>query len=179
MLIIGAGPIGLSVSEFTRLSGARAIVMDLSEQRLRFVREKMNNPDTILSIGDGTELDGLRQMMDGALPQVVIDATGSNVSMSHALNYCAFAGGLVFVGITQAEVSFPHAPVMHRRELSIMASRNALPGDFTRIIELIEQGKIDTRPWISHHASFDEMIGVFPSWLKAETGVITAMVTVN
>ena len=179
VLIIGAGPIGLSVSEFTRLSGARTIFMDLSEQRLRFVREKMNSQDTVLSTGDGTELDRLRQMMDGALPQLVIDATGNNISMSHALNYCAFAGRLVFVGITQAEVSFPHAPVMHRRELSIMASRNALPGDFTRIIELIEQDKINTRPWISHHANFDEMIGVFPSWLKAETGVIKAMVTVN
>jgi 2-desacetyl-2-hydroxyethyl bacteriochlorophyllide A dehydrogenase len=179
VLIIGAGPIGLSVSEFTRLSGARTIMMDLSEPRLRFVREKMNNPDTVLSAGDGTELDGLRHMLDGALPQVVIDATGSNVSMSHALNYCAFAGRLVFVGITQAEVSFPHAPVMHRRELTLLASRNALPGDFTRIIGLIEQGKIDTGPWISHRANFDEMIGAFPSWLKPETGVIKAMVTVN
>jgi threonine dehydrogenase-like Zn-dependent dehydrogenase len=95
------------------------------------------------------------------------------------LNYCEFAGRLVYVSITQSEVPFPHAPVMHRRKLSIMASRNALPGDFTRIIELIKQGEIDTRPWISHHANFDEMIGVFQSWLKAETGVIKAMVTVN
>src|SRR4051794_37521680 len=84
VLIIGAGAIGLSVSEFTRLSGARTIMMDLSEQRLRFVREKMNNPDTLLSTGDGTELAKLRDRMNGALPEVVIDATGSNISMSHA-----------------------------------------------------------------------------------------------
>src|SRR5262245_26501348 len=41
MLIIGAGPIGLSVLEFAKLSGARPMVMDISEPRLRFVREKM------------------------------------------------------------------------------------------------------------------------------------------
>jgi alcohol dehydrogenase len=67
---------------------------------------------------------------------------------------------------------------MHRREVSIMASRNALPPDFTRIIALIEEGKIDTVPWITHHAPFEGMIEAFPSWLKPETGVIKAVVEV-
>ena len=118
-------------------------------------------------------------MTGGDLPQVVIDATGSNTSMSNALNYCAFTGRLVFVGITAAEVTFKHAPIMHRREITILASRNALPGDFTRIIKLIEDGKIDTRPWITHQANFDEMIAAFPNWINPENGVIKAMVSVN
>jgi alcohol dehydrogenase len=109
----------------------------------------------------------------------VIDATGSNKSMSSALNCCGFTGRLVFVGITQQEVSFPHAPVMHRRELTLLASRNALPPDFTRIIQLIESGKIDTRPWITHQAGFDEMIAEFPRWMKPETGVIKAVVRIE
>ena len=178
VLVIGAGPIGLSVIEFAKLSGAKTIVMDLNEQRLEFVREKMSVSDTILSNGDGSELETLKAMTGGNLAQVVIDATGSNKSMSHALTCCGFTGRLVYVGITQAELTFPHAPVLHRRELTIMGSRNALPPDFTRIIKLIEDGKIDTRPWITHQANFDELIAVFPSWLKPETGVIKALVTV-
>jgi alcohol dehydrogenase len=98
--------------------------------------------------------------------------------MAGALAYCAFVGRLIYVGITQQEVSFLHAPIMHRREISIMASRNALPGDFSRIIGLIEDGKIDTVPWITHHAAFADMIEVFPTWLKPETGVIKAVVEV-
>ena len=178
VLVIGAGPIGLSVIEFAKLSGAKTIVMDLNEQRLEFVREKMSVSDTILSNGDGSELETLKAMTGGNLAQVVIDATGSNKSMSHALTCCGFTGRLVYVGITQAELTFPHAPVLHRRELTIMGSRNALPPDFTRILKLIEDGKIDTRPWITHQANFDELIAVFPSWLKPETGVIKALVTV-
>jgi len=178
VLVIGAGPIGLSVIEFAKLSGAKTIVMDLNEQRLEFVRKKMSVSDTILSNGDGSELETLKAMTGGNLAQVVIDATGSNKSMSHALTCCGFTGRLVYVGITQAELTFPHAPVLHRRELTIMGSRNALPPDFTRIIKLIEDGKIDTRPWITHQANFDELIAVFPSWLKPETGVIKALVTV-
>ena len=176
VLVIGAGPIGLSAIEFSRLSGAKTMVMDMIESRLDFVRRHLHIPDTILTRNDGDELKRLTELTHGQLADVVIDATGSNRSMGHALDYCAFAGRLVYVGITQQEISFPHAPVMHRRELTVLASRNALPGDFTRIIKLIEDGQLDTRPWISHHADFDEMIKTFPDWTKLETGVIKAMV---
>ena len=178
VLIIGAGPIGLSAVEFARLSGAKTIVMDMNEARLAFVREKMGVPDTILTKGDGEELKQLAALTHGQLADVVIDATGSNKSMAQALNYCAFRGRLVYVGITQSEISFPHAPALHRRELDIRASRNALPGDFARIIKLIEDEHIDTQPWITHHAAFDDMIEAFPRWTLPETGVIKAMVEI-
>jgi alcohol dehydrogenase len=178
VLIIGAGPIGLSAIEFSRLSGAKTIVMDMNDARLEFVRARMKIPDTIATRNDGEELKRLAELTSGQLADVVIDATGSNRSMSHAINYCAFGGRLVYVGITQSELSFLHAPVMHRRELSILASRNALPGDFTGIIKLIEDGSLDTSPWITHRAGFDEMIDAFPSWILPETGVIKAMVEI-
>ena len=179
VLVIGAGPIGLSAIEFAKLAAKKTIVMDMNEQRLAFVREKMGVPDTILTKGDGEELRRVAELTQGQLADVVIDATGSNKSMAHALNYCAFKGRLVYVGITQAEISIPQAPALHRRELDILASRNALPGDFTRIIRLIEGGRIDTRRWITHHAPFDGMIDVFESWTKPETGVIKAIVEVS
>jgi alcohol dehydrogenase len=179
LLIVGAGPIGLAVLEFAKLSGARTMVLDLIDARLEFVRKKMGISDTILARGDGSELEKLKELTNGNLAQVVIDATGSNKSMSHSLSYASFTGRVIYVGITQQEVSFPHAPIMHRRELTLLGSRNALPPDFTRIIQLIEAGKIDTRPWITHQASFSDMIDVFPTWLKPDTGVIKAVVRVS
>jgi 2-desacetyl-2-hydroxyethyl bacteriochlorophyllide A dehydrogenase len=178
VLVIGAGPIGLSAIEFAKLQAKKTIVMDMNEQRLAFVREKMGVPDTILTKGDGAEIQQLEALTDGQLADVVVDATGSNKSMAQALNYCAFKGRLVYVGITQAEISIPHAPALHRRELDILASRNGLPHEFQRIIQLIEDGSINTDPWITHHAPFDGMIDVFESWTKPETGVIKAIVKV-
>jgi len=178
VLIIGAGPIGLSTLEFVRLSGARTIVMDMNQERLQFCARSMGVKHTVVFRGDGSELQTVKELTDGALPTVGIDATGSNKSMSNALNYVAFAGRLVYVGITTGEISFGH-PLMHRRELTLLASRNALPHDFGRIIKLIEEGKIDTRPWITHRSSFDELIGNFPSYTKPETGVIKAIVEVE
>ena len=57
-------------------------------------------------------------------------------------------------GITQDQLAFTQ-PLMHRREMTFLASRNALSHEFTRIIRLIEGGMLDTRPWITHRAPFD------------------------
>src|SRR4051812_1124103 len=90
VLVIGAGPIGLSVIEFVKLSGARTIVLDLNEQRLAFCKREMGVADTVPIRGDGSELKVLQELTNGTLAQVVIDATGSNKSMSGAMNYVAF-----------------------------------------------------------------------------------------
>jgi alcohol dehydrogenase len=179
VLVLGAGPIGLSVIEFARLAGARILVADLSESRLQFVRERIGIPETILIKDPAVFLDEVTNRTDGRWCDVVVDATGSPQSMSNALEYCAFAGRLVFVGITQQELRFPHAPIMHRRELTLLASRNALPGDFKRIIELIERGQLDTRPWITHHAAMEDLPQVLPTWLQPDQGVVKAIVEVS
>jgi len=176
VLVIGAGPIGLSVIEFVKLTGANLIVMDMVASRLEFCREKMGVKHTVQA-GDGNEEKTLRNLTDGHLPTIVIDATGNAKSMSNALNYVGHTGKLVYVGITTDNVIFPH-PLMHRREMTLLASRNAMPEDFDRIIQLIESGTIDTRPWITHRTGFEDLIGQFPSFTRPETGVIKAIVEV-
>jgi alcohol dehydrogenase len=177
--VIGAGPIGLSVIEFARLAGSRIVVMDLNGDRLRFARERMGVAETIHSRGVLEEdVKSLTELTGGKLGNVVIDATGSAKSMNSAYNFVGFAGRLVWVGITQDELHFTQ-PLMHRREITFLASRNALAHEFTRIIRLIEGGMLDTRPWITHRAPFEGLIGEFTNWLKPETGVVKAMVEVN
>jgi len=178
VLVIGAGPIGLSVVEFAKLAGSRVIVMDMNEARLRFVREKMGVTETITAKGLDDDLKAFTELTAGKLGNVVVDATGSSRSMATAYNYVGFAGRLVWVGITQDPITVTQ-PLMHRREMTFLASRNALSAEFARIIRLIEGGMIDTQPWITHSVGFDAMIGEFPKWLKPETGVVKAMVEVN
>jgi alcohol dehydrogenase len=175
-LIIGAGPIGLSTLEFAKLTGAKVIVLDMNDQRLEFCRTVMGVTHT-LKASDQLEQE-LRDLTDGHLPDVVIDATGSSASMSNAFGLITHAGRLVYVGITTDEVKFKH-PTFHRPEGTLLCSRNALTRDFARIIQLIEDGRIDTKPWITHRAAFDELIDVFPSYTKPETGVIKAVVSVE
>ena len=178
VLVIGAGPIGLSVIEFVKLTGATITVLDLNQQRLDFCKRQMGVHHTIRFTDDAAVLQTMKDQTDGAFYPVVFDATGSPKSMCNAFNFVAHTGRLVFVGIVVNDVSFPD-PLLHRREMTLFASRNALPGDFDRIIQLIEDGKIDTRPWITHRSPFADLIGNFPAYTKPETGVIKAMVEVD
>lgn len=176
-LIVGAGPIGLATLEFVKLTGAKTIVLDVNEHRLDFCTSAMGVKHTV-KLSENVEKD-LRDLTDGHLPDVVIDATGSAASMGAAFGLVAPGGGrLVYVGITTDEVKFKHT-TFHKPEGTLLCSRNALPGDFDRIIALIEEGRIDTGPWITHRAGFDELPDVFPSFTRPETGVIKAIVEVD
>jgi len=173
-LVIGAGPIGLAAMQFASLAGARVIALDINAERLAFCQARGLAAHTIDGRGDA--LAALQKLTGGELATAVFDATGNLASMARAFEYVAHAGRLTFVGLAQGDVSF-HDPSFHRREMTILASRNALPADFTRIIGQIEAGAIDTRPWITHRADATTMIETFPSWLRPETGVVKAMLS--
>lgn len=175
VLIIGAGPIGLSTLEFTRLTGATITVMDMVESRLEFCKKTYGIEHTILFQPDGNEAEQMKEITNGNMYQVVTDATGNKHSMSNALKYVAHSGSLVYVGITTEDITFKH-PTLHRPEITLKASRNALPSDFSRIIKLIEDGTINTEPWITHRVSFENMIEKFDSFTKPELGVLKAIV---
>jgi len=177
VLIIGAGPIGLATLEFVRLTGAEITVMDMVHDRLDFCRRVYGVAHTVVAKGDASDLEQLSAITGGDRYAVVIDATGSNRSMSACLGYAAHTGTVVYVGITSGEVTFPH-PVLHRPELNLKGSRNALPKDFPRIIDLIERGTINTQPWITHRTTFDRVIDDFETFTRPETGVIKAIIEV-
>jgi len=150
VLVIGAGPIGLATIQFAVEAGAQVIALDVNEERLAFCREQMGVAFTVNAV-DESVMDRLAEITGGDLPTAVFDATGNSKSMMGAFEYVAHGGRLIFVGLFQGDVTF-NDPNFHKRELTLLSSRNALPEDFTLIIGLIEAGRIDTTPWITHRA---------------------------
>ena len=174
VLVIGAGPIGLSVIQFAQARGVKLAVMDVSDARLEFCR-KLGVPHT-LKPGAGA-VEELKQLGSGDLPTCVIDATGNPASMMGCFDLPAHGGRIVFVGLFQGEVTF-NDPNFHRRELTLLASRNALPGTFREVIKLVEGGRIDTRPWITHRLKLAEVPAVFPRDIAGNPAVLKAMIEV-
>lgn len=166
VLIIGAGPIGLTVLEFARAAEAAITVLELNGARREFVEKHYAGVRVVESLPD-----------EGAF-QVVFDATGHAGSMAGTLRFARFTGKVVFVGITKEPVTIDD-PLFHRRELTLLASRNAVAADFPRILGMIQEGVIDTRPWISHRCVFEELPGEMEGWLRPESRVIKAVVSLR
>jgi 2-desacetyl-2-hydroxyethyl bacteriochlorophyllide A dehydrogenase len=176
VLVIGAGPIGLSAMPFVQARGGRLAVMDINEQRLAFCREQMGVEMTLDALDP--DLTGrLMELGGGDLPTAILDATGNSKSMEGCFDLAAPGGRIVFIGLFPGRVSFDD-PNFHRRELSVHASRNAVSSTFTDIIALIRSGKIDTTPWVTHRMAFDEVPETFAD-TTAAPGIIKAIIDVD
>lgn len=177
VLVIGAGPIGLGTMEFARIAGGKVIAMDINDDRLNFCKEKMS---VQFSVNPATEnaLEKLQQITNGDMPTVVIDATGSLKAINNAFQYLGHGGRYVLIGLQKGDISFSH-PEFHKREATLMSSRNATREDFELVISSIKNKSIEPLKFITHRVSFDELAVEFPSFIKPETGVIKAMVSIN
>lgn len=172
-LVIGAGPIGLGVMILAKQLGANVIAMDINEERLAFCRDWAGVDHTVNALQLPKEK--LAELTNGEFPTVVFDATGNARSMTDAFGLVAHGGKLVYVGLVKADIAF-HDPDFHKRELTLMGSRNATMEDFDTVRSAFKSGSIDIERYITHRTSFEEMVEQFETWLKPESKVIKAMV---
>ncbi|PWT94748.1 MAG: alcohol dehydrogenase [Bacteroidetes bacterium] len=177
VLVIGAGPIGLGVMEFAKIAGARVIAMDVNKTRLQFCGNEMG----IEYLVDATSPDHIEKLMEitnGEMPTVVLDATGNLKAIQNGFNYLAHGGRYVLVGLQKENISISH-PEFHKREATLMSSRNATREDFEKVISSISEKKIDPAKFITHQVAFEKVRDEFPKWLKPETKVIKAIIEIN
>ncbi len=172
-LVIGAGPIGIGVIQFARAAGAKVIAVDRVEERLKFCRDQFGVDHTVRAEGDWA--NEVKSIARGAYPSAVFDASGNLSSMEQAFHFVCAGGVLVMVGLVKDKISFSD-PDFHRRELTVMSSRNATRADLEFVIRLIGEGKVKVLPLITHRTTLEDLIPQFPAWLKPESGVIKAVV---
>lgn len=154
VLVVGAGPIGLCTMEFVRLAGGNVIAMDVNNFRLDFCQHTLN----ILHSINGTDSDVLDQLSGitgGDMPTVVIDATGNQRAINNGINFLAHGGRYVLIGLQKGDLVFSH-PEFHKRESTLMSSRNATRKDFEYVISSIKNGSIDPSAFIDTSIPFAE-----------------------
>lgn len=177
VLVVGAGPIGLGIIEFARIAGAEVIVMDVNEDRLRFCKHVLGVKHLINPKNENA-FEAIASITNGDMANVVIDATGNLGAINDAFKYLAHGGRYVLVGLQKGEISFIH-PEFHKREATLMSSRNATKADFEYVMDCIKNGKVKPETYITHRVNFDSVVDDFTSWLDPKTGVIKAMISLD
>jgi 2-desacetyl-2-hydroxyethyl bacteriochlorophyllide A dehydrogenase len=177
VLVMGAGPIGLGAMEFARIAGGEVIALDLSESRLQFCRDNLNVVHTVNpSIENAVEK--IRAITGGDMAGAVIDATGNLKAINSGIEYLAHGGRYVLIGLQKEAFSFSH-PEFHKRESTLMSSRNATRADFDIVIDYMKKGLVNAKTYITHRTGFDQLKDEFSTWLNPANGVIKAMVEVD
>ncbi|MGW8392637.1 zinc-binding alcohol dehydrogenase family protein [Pseudoduganella sp. HUAS MS19] len=175
VLVVGAGPIGLAVTLFARLNGAQVTVLDSREDRLAFSREVLKAPYTVLAGGGDKQL--MAALTEGEFYDVVFDATGNVKAMERGLEFVAHGGSYVLVSIVLDRISFSD-PEFHKRETTLLGSRNATADDFRAVLAAVKAGLVPTGLMNTHRSTLEGFVDVLPQWMDPASGVIKAIVEV-
>lgn len=175
-LVIGAGPIGLGTALFARIAGFDVTLADVSEERLTAARDRFGFESSLVA-GD-LALSAAMVLTGNDGFDAVFDATGNARSMNASLAFVAHGGVLVFVSVVKDEIAFAD-PEFHKREMSIIGSRNALKQDFVHVAASIASGAIDTGQLITHRTNLEGAVADLPRWAHAKEGLIKATISVS
>jgi threonine dehydrogenase-like Zn-dependent dehydrogenase len=119
----------------------------------------------------------LKEITNGDMPTVVIDATGSLKAINNAFQYMAHGASYILIGLQKGDISFNH-PEFHKREATLMSSRNATRQDFEHVIAGMKKGEVKPATYITHRVLFNDVKEEFEGFLNPANGVIKAMVEV-
>lgn len=172
VLVTGAGPIGMSAVIFAKARGAHVTVMDMRPDRLAFARERLG-ADAALIADAGAEANAA-QLTGGDWFDVVIDATGAAPPIERGFGFLAHGARYVLLSVVRQNISFSD-PEFHKREATLIASRNAQPDDFAEVVAQMRAGRVPTRALNTHRGSLSDGVALFQDWSRPEAGVIKAI----
>ncbi|HVI44489.1 MAG TPA: zinc-binding alcohol dehydrogenase family protein [Chitinophaga sp.] len=177
VLVMGAGPIGLAAITFAQIAGARVIAMDIHPQRLHFCQQRLNVSHVLNTATDDVTAQ-LQEITGGDMAAVVIDATGHLAAINKGLYYLGHGGRYVLIGLQKEALVFSH-PEFHKRETTLMSSRNATRTDFEQVIDYISNGIIDPLAYVTHYAAFDDVPSLFDTLTTPGSSAIKGLVRIS
>jgi 2-desacetyl-2-hydroxyethyl bacteriochlorophyllide A dehydrogenase len=172
VLVVGAGPIGMAAMIFAQLRGATVTALDSRQDRLDFCTRSLGvSQGVTLSETDEQQLSDLtnKEFFD-----VVFDATGNPKAMERGFRFVAHGGTYVLISVVAAEITFSD-PEFHKREMTLMGSRNATAEDFQTVLAAMRAGCIP-QALNTHRLSLADVPTKFQSLLDPSAGVIKAIV---
>ena len=174
VLVVGAGPIGMAVAIFARLNGGEVTFLDGRADRLEFGRKHLGATH-IVQLGDGDQA-ALSDITGGDFFDAVFDATGNPKAMERGFGFVGHGGAYVLVSIVASDITF-NDPEFHKRETSLLGSRNATVADFERVMDAMRAGEVPDA-LITHRMSLAEVPARFAGLTDPAAGVVKALVEI-
>ncbi|MCD5972051.1 zinc-binding alcohol dehydrogenase family protein [Pseudomonas quasicaspiana] len=173
VLVVGTGPIGMAAAIFASLRGAKVTVLDTREDRLAFCSQHLNIQAAV-QIGEGDK-QALADLTEGDFFDVVFDATGNARAMERGFEFIAHGGTYVMISVVRDSITFSD-PEFHKREATLMGSRNATKEDFHYVEECLRNGLIPDAALNTHRLTLKDVAESFTTLLDPKQGVVKAII---
>ena len=175
VLVVGAGPIGMAAMIFARINGATVTAIDGRQDRLDFCTRELGVAHAI-ALGT-TDTEQLSAATDGEFFDVVFDATGNAKAIERGFGFVAHAGSYVLISIVRDNITFSD-PEFHKRETTLLGSRNATTEDFEAVLAAIRAGEVPTDALNTHRLKLADLPTEFSKLLDPAQGVVKAIVEI-
>jgi 2-desacetyl-2-hydroxyethyl bacteriochlorophyllide A dehydrogenase len=174
-LIVGAGPIGLGVAIFAGRTGASVTILDVDPERVALA----NTVAKVETVAAGADMPrAIDLITDGEGFDIVFDATGSQKAMENGFEFVAHGGRYVLVSVVKDTISFSD-PDFHRKEMTLLGSRNATSADFEDVVAAIKDGAVPVDRLITHRTSLRDAVRDIPIWAERKNGLIKALIEID
>ena len=175
VLVVGAGPIGMAAMVFARMRGATVTAMDSRQDRLDFCQRELGVAGTV-ALGEGDEAQ-LSAATQGEFFDLVFDATGNAKAIERGFQFVAHGGKYVLISVVRDTITFSD-PEFHKRETTLLGSRNATAEDFEIVIQAMRDGKVPTAALNTHKLKLADVPADFVQLLDPAQRVVKAIVEV-
>ena len=196
--IWGLGPIGITTAQMANVAGAaKVIAFDVIPERIEMakkvginlcfnsnevVKEAVESKDfaqdDVLKIGD----EQVEKIASKAIPKkikeiapegvdVSIDATGLDFILSQAFTATRKGGKVLVVGIHDKPFALPTLALSYR-EISVVGTFSHVIEESEAMINLLEAGKIQLAPLISHYFPLDEVNTAYELFMARQTNKV-------
>jgi len=173
VLVVGTGPIGMAAAIFASLRDAKVTVLDTRDDRLSFCKEHLKIQAAV-KIGEGDK-ETLAELTEGEFFDVVFDATGNARAMERGFEFIAHGGTYVMISVVRDSITFSD-PEFHKREATLMGSRNATKEDFHYVEECLRNGLIPDAALNTHRLTLNDVASSFATLLDPKQGVVKAII---
>lgn len=161
VLVLGAGPIGLFTILLAKIQGAIVEVAEPNTARLQFCIDKI----------------GVKEVLSNSF-DIVIDATGNRSAINSGFTKMAHGGKYVLIGLQKEPITFSH-PEFHKREGTLMSSRNATIEDFNYIMKLFRDGVIKAETFISKRFKRNEITDIFLKINESSSVIVKSIIDLS
>ena len=173
VLVVGGGPIGMAAMLFAALRGATITALDQRRDRLDFALRHLG-VDEAVEVG-ADDIEQLARLTGGEFFDVVFDATGNAGAMERGFRFIAHGGKYVLISIVPGDIRFSD-PEFHKREATLMGSRNATVEDFETVVRAMRAGQVPDAALNTHRLKLADVPAGFVTLLAPEAGVVKAIV---